>query len=454
MRTSNKRERQREVWRVFARALVFVFLWVPEEVTGNCAESAFNLSAFSPETMTLVSRSWIDSGGSLRMAPPDPINMTSTNNTAIAGGQNAMGMGQALYKTPLSLVDPRTNNSLSFSTFFSFSLISVRHPASNGMAFLITPDQSNVQENSAGGSPLFDPNNVVLWNSSGHTFAVQLEKWDDMRPPGPNKTNVINVNPSATHTYNTYLEDAAMNFAWIEYDAMRLHLQVSVSNTSEGPKWTLLSTACDLSTVFGNPMYIGFYSRDKVSIRSWSFNSTCLAVLPALNITPPVINPPALIPNNADNGSTNFNDTVNEPPEPIDHSWLSRNRLLLIYIGAGSGCTFLVCFLVVVFVRCIWLFAMYRGAKSIPDDDLPFTPQIFSYRTLSMATNGFDERALLGRGGFGGVYKGLIAEDECATLVAVKRIESRNDAQRERQFIAEVRKSMLFRSKRESACCH
>ncbi|CAM6088509.1 unnamed protein product [Calypogeia fissa] len=420
MRTSNKTEGHREVGRVLAIALVLVFLWNHARVMGNCDQTAFNLTVFSPETVNLASRSWIDAGGSIRMAPPEANNTNGRNPT--------VGIGQALYKIPVSLVDPHTNNSISFSTNFSFSLISLLQvsPASNGLAFFIIPGQSAMQGRPEGGSSLSDPYNVTWSNSSSHTFAVYLEKWDRMSSNDLNKINLTDMQPPSTvNMFSTYLEDAVLNFAWIDYDAETLQLEVSVSNTSDGPQWALLSTKYDLSGVFLDKMYIGFYSRDKVSIRSWSFNSAgCPPLLPASGISPSQ-QPPPRFPTIANSNSGNLTDNS-------QHSWI------LIYIGAASGCALLICILAAVAFRYVWLVVKYRGAKSVPDRDLPSAPQIFTYRTLSMATNRFDERALLGRGGFGSVYKGLLAEDDSSTLVAVKRIESRNDAQRERQFIAEV----------------
>ncbi|KAJ3695142.1 hypothetical protein LUZ60_000519 [Juncus effusus] len=57
----------------------------------------------------------------------------------------------------------------------------------------------------------------------------------------------------------------------------------------------------------------------------------------------------------------------------------------------------------------------------------------FTYAQLLIATNGFSEKSLLGRGGFGDVYIGWIDENE----VAIKRLRS-GSYQGEREFKAEV----------------
>lgn len=67
-------------------------------------------------------------------------------------------------------------------------------------------------------------------------------------------------------------------------------------------------------------------------------------------------------------------------------------------------------------------------------DQLPLLggPVYFSYKEMRAATNGFSQ--LLGRGGFGPVYKGMLAG---GTLVAVKRLEGSTFG--DKQFKAEVR---------------
>ncbi|PNX70756.1 lectin receptor kinase, partial [Trifolium pratense] len=49
-------------------------------------------------------------------------------------------------------------------------------------------------------------------------------------------------------------------------------------------------------------------------------------------------------------------------------------------------------------------------------------PKKFTYKVLSNATNGFDEKGKLGEGGFGGVYKGIIGKTNKKFEVAVKRV--------------------------------
>ncbi|XP_074573847.1 protein NSP-INTERACTING KINASE 1-like isoform X2 [Curcuma longa] len=59
----------------------------------------------------------------------------------------------------------------------------------------------------------------------------------------------------------------------------------------------------------------------------------------------------------------------------------------------------------------------------------------FQFRELQIATNNFSSKSILGRGGFGNVYKGKLKD---GTVVAVKRLKDGNAAGGEVQFQTEV----------------
>ena len=59
----------------------------------------------------------------------------------------------------------------------------------------------------------------------------------------------------------------------------------------------------------------------------------------------------------------------------------------------------------------------------------------FSLRELQVATDGFSNKNILGRGGFGKVYKGRLAD---GSLVAVKRLKEERTPGGELQFQTEV----------------
>lgn len=59
----------------------------------------------------------------------------------------------------------------------------------------------------------------------------------------------------------------------------------------------------------------------------------------------------------------------------------------------------------------------------------------FSFKELQIATNNFDNNNILGRGGFGNVYKGVLSD---GSLVAVKRLREEGTPGGEVQFQMEV----------------
>ncbi|KAL1557017.1 receptor-like protein kinase FERONIA [Salvia divinorum] len=72
-----------------------------------------------------------------------------------------------------------------------------------------------------------------------------------------------------------------------------------------------------------------------------------------------------------------------------------------------------------------------RSGVSLPSDLCRY----FSIDEIKTATRNFDDNFVIGRGGFGNVYKGLI--DNAATTVAIKRLNSTSN-QGAREFITEI----------------
>lgn len=67
--------------------------------------------------------------------------------------------------------------------------------------------------------------------------------------------------------------------------------------------------------------------------------------------------------------------------------------------------------------------------------------QVFTYKDLEVATENFSETNVIGNGGFGVVYKGILSDGKMA---AVKMLH-REGKQGERAFRQEVSKFILIR---------
>jgi serine/threonine protein kinase len=79
-------------------------------------------------------------------------------------------------------------------------------------------------------------------------------------------------------------------------------------------------------------------------------------------------------------------------------------------------------------------FSLMRVAEEDPEVHLGQL-KCFSLRELQVATDNFNNRNILGRGGFGKVYKGRLAD---GSLVAVKRLKEERSPGGELQFQTEV----------------
>jgi len=77
----------------------------------------------------------------------------------------------------------------------------------------------------------------------------------------------------------------------------------------------------------------------------------------------------------------------------------------------------------------------FRYAEVRDDWESDFGPHQFSYKDLFHATGGFENKNLLGVGGFGRVYKGVLPRSRLK--IAVKKV-SHVSRQGMKEFIAEI----------------
>ncbi|KAK1316315.1 putative receptor-like protein kinase [Acorus calamus] len=104
----------------------------------------------------------------------------------------------------------------------------------------------------------------------------------------------------------------------------------------------------------------------------------------------------------------------------------SHLRLLLLSLVVSASAALL--FLLLLFLRRLWSFR----SRTSPLESSPAVSALlrFSLRDLRSATNAFDPSNLIGRGGSGAVYRGILRDGKS---VAVKRLDSSAQADREFQ---------------------
>lgn len=256
-------------------------------------------------------------------------------------------------------------------------------------------------------------------NSSNHVFAVEFDTVQDFEFGDINDNHVgIDINglisnasaPAAYFLENSKKQDLNLKGgrviqAWIDYDSRNNRLDVKISPFSQKPNSSLLSLDLDLSPIILDEMYVGFSSSTgllagKHYLLGWSFNMTGEAkslFLPSLPLLP-----------GPRKSLTKFILLVS----------ISSAFLVLITIGIS-----------------IYLIRKIKNAEKIESWELDVGPHRFSYQELKRATKGFRDKELLGFGGFGGVYKGVLPNSK--TLVAVKRI-SHESKQGLREFVSEI----------------
>ncbi|XP_076944826.1 protein NSP-INTERACTING KINASE 3-like [Bidens hawaiensis] len=151
-----------------------------------------------------------------------------------------------------------------------------------------------------------------------------------------------------------------------------------------------------------------------------------------------IIGNPLLCEDNSANGcAVVYPEPLAFPPSGESSSG-DKSRRLAIALGSSFGAILLI-ILVIVFL--IWW--RYRKNQQIFFDvNDQFDPEVclghlrrFTFKELWAATDNFNAKNILGTGGFGIVYKGLLTD---GTVVAVKKLKDDNSFGGEVQFQTEV----------------
>ncbi|KAG2689281.1 hypothetical protein I3760_09G132900 [Carya illinoinensis] len=121
---------------------------------------------------------------------------------------------------------------------------------------------------------------------------------------------------------------------------------------------------------------------------------------------------------------------ISVEPNFIPHSEGGKTRIAPIIVGAVGSC-------LIFLALCVLWWRCYFRAKSGREQDikgLELQTSSFSLKQINIATNNFDPANKVGEGGFGPVYKGLLAD---GTVIAVKQLSSKS-SQGNREFLNEI----------------
>ncbi|KAK3127493.1 hypothetical protein QOZ80_7AG0574170 [Eleusine coracana subsp. coracana] len=347
--------------------------------------------------------------------------------------------GHAFHPTPLQFLDQSTARKnatastastntttllRSFSTCFVFAIVSTYEGlSSHGLAFVVASTKNLSTANSGQYLGLL---NATSGAASDHVLAIELDTITDPEFHDINSNHVgVDVNSlvsKSAHLAGYYDDDAGGVFrelklnshepmqVWVDYDGRARQLDVTLAPVRgvPKPKKPLLSTAVDLSVVFADPMYVGFSAGTGVlstshNVLGWSFSFDGPA--PPLNFS----KLPAL---------------PRLRPKP-------RSKVLDVILPLATA--LIITTLLATIFLIIWRRRMYSEVRE--DWEEEFGPHRFAYKDLFHATGGFKDRNLLGVGGFGRVYKGILRASDLE--IAVKKV-SHDSRQGVREFIAEV----------------
>ncbi|KAF8394878.1 hypothetical protein HHK36_018815 [Tetracentron sinense] len=375
---------------------------------GHSLTDDFVYNGFHGPNLSLDGASIITSNGALRL----------TN-------QSKNIISHAFYSPPVHLLNKNSTsaaNASSFSTSFVFAIVpSEPEAGGHGIAFTLSPLKQFPNAEHSHYLGLFNPSNDG--NSSNHIFAVEFDIVNGFGKFGDTDENHVGININgfssdvakpASYVNGTgenedvELESGRPIQAWIEYDGVEKVVHVSIApSPALKPSRPLLVYPIDLSLVLEESMYVGFSaSTGKLSsshyILGWSFNMNGVSYPLDLSQLPSV------------------------PPHEGKGSSSKLNSTTIIAVFSSV--------LVLFFLALVASVALYRRAtlsEDLEDWELHCSHR-FRYKDLYVATKGFKQSEVIGVGGFGVVYKGVLPST--GEEVAVKKISREGN----REFVAEV----------------
>ncbi|XP_057819601.1 L-type lectin-domain containing receptor kinase SIT2-like [Cryptomeria japonica] len=346
------------------------------------------------------------------------------SNAISLNGKFQYSVGRAFYGDHVRMkYRGSPNSALSFSTTFVFSVVPSSDTLSgHGLAFIMTPHR--FPEGLIGAEYLGLLSNLSsVGEASNHLFAVEFDTIKneefldiDGNHVGVDLNDLTSVNSKSAGYWignnqfqNVNLKSGQNLQAWIDYDNLLNELNVTITEAGlNRPGKPLIHIKnMSLSNIFEEEMYVGFSAAtgsvfDGTYILGWSFTT---------------------------NGAAPFLNTSNLPSF-AQRKLKSSNSTLIA--GVSTACVLLILLVVVASV-----FRMKRNRYSdiIEEWEKEYWPQRLDYKDLHIATKGFGGEELLGSGGFGKVYKGVLPTN--GLQVAVKCI-LRETYDGVKEFIAEL----------------
>ncbi|KEH22938.1 putative protein kinase RLK-Pelle-L-LEC family [Medicago truncatula] len=340
--------------------------------------------------------------------------------------------GHAFYPNPVVFKNTISESVSSFSTTFVFA-IRPQYPtlSSHGIVFVVSPTKGLPNSKASQYLGLFNQSNNG--NSSNHVFGVELDtllssEFDDINDNhigiDINDLKSANSTPAGYYDSNGQFKNMSLfsgypMHVWIEYDGEKKKIDATLAPINVGfnvvkPTRPLLSFTKDLSPILNTSMYVGFSSSTGSILSShyvlgWSFKvngqaqNLDISKLPELRTFAPEL-------------------------RILD----DKKKSKILTVGLPLS---LLSLLFMITLGIMYYIKWKKFAEILEDWEQEYGPHRFKFKDLYFATKGFGEKGLLGVGGFGRVYKGVIQSSKLE--VAVKRV-SNESRQGMREFVSEI----------------
>lgn len=345
--------------------------------------------------------------------------LTLTNETVFS-------IGRALYPAKIVTKQATSSYVLPFSTSFIFAMApNKKYQPGHGIVFLFVPETGIEGTDAAQNLGLLNLTNNGL--PANHLFGVEFDvfKNEEFKDISDNHVG-LDVNSLVSEVANDagYWPDDGQPFkplkmndgktyqVWIDYADSRVKVTMAPTGIKR-PKQPLLNATLNLSQVFQDEMYVGFTSAtgqlvESHKILAWSFSNTNFSLSDAL----------------ISSGLPSFE----LPKDPI-----YKEKVFIAGMTVGLFILLLVGSLISVFLIKNSQ-RRKREREEMEDWELEYWPHRITYQEIEAATKNFSDENVIGVGGNGKVYRGIMPG---GAAVAVKRISHQN-SEGMREFISEI----------------
>ncbi|KAK9267173.1 hypothetical protein L1049_009593 [Liquidambar formosana] len=356
--------------------------------------------------------------------------LTLTNRTSFS-------IGRALYPSKIRTKNPNSSYILPFSTSFIFSMAPYKDTLpGHGFVFIFAPSTGIDGTTSGQNLGLF--NRTIDSRSSNHVFGIEFDVFEneefkdiDANHVGIDQNSLTSIyshkagywpdnrkiSSSSNGTDEKSFKELKLNNGknyqvWIDYSDSLINITMALAGMKR-PQNPLLNVSVDLSDVFVDEMYVGFTASTGQLVQShkilaWSFSNSNFSLSEALV-------------------------TTGLPSFVLPKSSIFRSKGFIAGITVGVFFTVVFCFVVALF----FIKRKRRRARereNMEEWELQYWPHRITYQEIDAATRGFSEENVIGIGGNGKVYKGVL---EGGAEIAVKVI-SNEDVEGTREFLAEI----------------